>query len=169
MLYNIFTNCYNLCDSVTKAEAPEYDVIVLFSHNSLSNWILYIPFWPNLISSHLIWSGVISYDIMSALFITNALMWSHYAISSLFLGLGLFQNMFHDLLIYANTFCFGYIALSCFFETFLGGWLAGGGWMVVGKSDDNKTQSSVWTLILTYDFDLGFVKKLLILVCTVWK
>ena len=38
-----------------------------------------------------------------------------------FLGIGLFQNMFEDLLMYTNNFCFGYIALFCFFETFLVG------------------------------------------------
>ena len=41
------------------------------------------------------------------------------------LGLGLFQNMFHILLIYTNNFCFGYITVSCFFETYRGVWLAG--------------------------------------------
>ena len=75
------------------------------------------------------------------------------------MSLGLFQNMFHNLLIYTNNFCFGFITVSCFFETFLG-WLAGvgvagGGWL------ENpilmKTQSSVWTWTLTLDFDLGFV------------
>ena len=49
-------------------------------------------------------------------------------------GLGLFQNMFHNLLMYTNNFCFGYIAVSCFFDTFragcVAGWLAGlGGWL----------------------------------------
>ena len=38
---------------------------------------------------------------------------------------------------YTNNFCFGYITVSCFFETFPGGWLAGGGW-VVGESDLNE-------------------------------
>ena len=34
-------------------------------------------------------------------------------------GKGLFQNMFQNLLINTNNkFCFGYIALFCFFETF---------------------------------------------------
>ena len=77
--------------------------------------------------------------------------------SGWFLGLGLFQNMFHNLLIYTNNFCFGYITVFCFFETF-SGWLAGwDGWL------ENpilmKTQLSVWTLTLTLDFDLGFVKR----------
>ena len=40
-------------------------------------------------------------------------------------GLGFFQNMFHNLL---NNFCFWYIDVSCFFETFLASW-------VVEKSD----------------------------------
>ena len=59
---------------------------------------------------------------------------------------------------YNNNFCFGYIAVSCFFETFLvagDGFLAWGGWL------ENpilmKTQSSVWTWTWTSDFDLGFV------------
>ena len=33
-------------------------------------------------------------------------------------GLGLFQNMFHNLLMYSSNFCFGYVDLSCFFENF---------------------------------------------------
>ena len=41
------------------------------------------------------------------------------------MGLALFQNMFHNLLIYTNNFCFGYIAVSCLFETFPGGWVGG--------------------------------------------
>ena len=48
--------------------------------------------------------------------------------SGWFLGLGLFQNMFHNPLIYNNNFCFGFITVSCFFETFLGGWLGVAGW-----------------------------------------
>ena len=51
-----------------------------------------------------------------------------FALMSSFLGLDLFQNMFHNLLIYTNNFCFGYIAVSCFFETFPGGWV--GGWKI---------------------------------------
>ena len=39
------------------------------------------------------------------------------------LGLGLFQNMFHNLLMYTDNFFFGYIAVSCFFETFPADWL----------------------------------------------
>ena len=45
------------------------------------------------------------------------------------MGLGLFQNMFHNLLIYTNNFCFGYFAVSCFFETFPAGWLGVAGWL----------------------------------------
>ena len=82
--------------------------------------------------------------------------WPFLAPSGWFLGLALFQNMFHNLLIYTNNFCFGYIAVSCLFETFPGGWL--GGWL------ENlilmKTQSSVWTWTWTLDFDLGFVNNL---------
>ena len=63
----------------------------------------------------------------------------------------------HNLLIYTNNFCFGYITVSCFFETFPGGWLgvgvAGDGWLELLIL--MKTQSSVWTW--TLDFDLGFV------------
>ena len=71
------------------------------------------------------------------------------------LGLGLFQNMFHNLLIYTNNFCFGYIAVSCFFETFPPGWLAG--WQF-GKSYFNENPFVSPDLDL--DFDLGFVNKL---------
>ena len=83
--------------------------------------------------------------------------WPFLTPSGWFLGLALFQNMFHNLLIYTNNFCFGYIAVSCFFETFPGGWVGGwlGGWL------ENlilmKTQSSVWTWIWTLYLDLGFV------------
>ena len=59
-----------------------------------------------------------------------------------FLGLGLFQNMFHNLLIYTNKFCFGYIAVSCFFETFLAGW-------PVRKFDFNKNP------LISLDLDFG--------------
>ena len=44
------------------------------------------------------------------------------------LELGIFQNSFHNLLIYTNNFCFGYNTVTCFFETFSCGW----GWVVVG-------------------------------------
>ena len=83
--------------------------------------------------------------------------WPYLTPSGWFLGLGLFQNMFHNLLMYTDNFCFGYIAVSCFFETFPGGWV--GGWL------ENlilmKTQSSVWTWTWTLDFDLGFVNFLI--------
>ena len=46
-------------------------------------------------------------------------------------------------------FCFGYIAVSCLFETFPGGWVG-------GKSDFNE--NPVVSLDLDLDFDLGFVK-----------
>ena len=39
--------------------------------------------------------------------------------------LGLFQNMFHNFLKYTKRFCFWYITLSCFFETFPAGRPAG--------------------------------------------
>ena len=50
-----------------------------------------------------------------------------------------------------QNFYFGSIALSCFFETFPGGWLENPILM--------KTQSSakIWTWTWTLDFDLGFV------------
>ena len=75
-----------------------------------------------------------------------------------FLGLGLFQNVFHNLLIYTNNSCFGYINVSCFFETFPGwvsGWVSGwvGGWLK--NTILMKIKSSVWTW--TFDFYLGFV------------
>ena len=57
--------------------------------------------------------------------------------------------MFHNLLIYTSNFCFGYIAVSCCFETFRAGWVAG----VVGKSDFNENP----VVSLDLDFDLGFV------------
>ena len=50
-----------------------------------------------------------------------------------FFGIGLFKNMFHDLLIYIKIICFGYITLSYFFETFLSGSrgrLCVGGWKI---------------------------------------
>ena len=62
--------------------------------------------------------------------------------------------MSHNLLIYTNNFCFGYITVSCIFEALPGGLL--GGW-VVGKSDFNENQSSAQTWTWTLDFDLGFV------------
>ena len=37
--------------------------------------------------------------------------WPFLTLSGWFLGLGLFQNMFHNLLIYTNNFCFGYIII----------------------------------------------------------
>ena len=75
-----------------------------------------------------------------------------FTLSGWFLGLGLFQNMFHNLLIYSDHFCFGYIAVSFFFETFPVGWV--GGWlenMILMKAQSSRT----WTWSL--DFDLGFV------------
>ena len=81
--------------------------------------------------------------------------------SGWFLGLGLFQNKFQNLLIYTNKFCFGYIAVSCFFETFPGGRAGLGGWQgwVAGWKIwfFLKTKLSALTLTLTLDFDLGFV------------
>ena len=70
-----------------------------------------------------------------------------------------FENkaLFHNLLKYTNHFCFGYIAVPCFFETFPGvaGWLA----VWLGNLILMKTQSSVWTWTCTLDFELGFVKR----------
>ena len=60
-----------------------------------------------------------------------------------FWGAGLFQNMFHNLLMYTDNFCFGHIAVSCFFETSC----------VVGKFDLNENP----VVSLDLDFDLGFV------------
>ena len=79
--------------------------------------------------------------------------WPFLTPSGCFLGLDLFQNMFHNLLMYTNNFCFGYIAVSCFFETFPGV----AGWLAVWLENPilMKTKSSVWTW--TMDFDLGFV------------
>ena len=58
---------------------------------------------------------------------------------------------------YTDNFCFGYIAVYCFFETFPGGWVGVGvgvtGW-VVGISDFNENP----VISLDLDFDLGFVK-----------
>ena len=76
-----------------------------------------------------------------------------------FLGLDLFPNKFHNLLIYTNNFCFGYISVSWFLETFPGGRVAG--WLG-GRSENlilMKTQSSVLTWTWSLDFDLGFVKR----------
>ena len=57
--------------------------------------------------------------------------------------------MFHNLLMYTNNFCFGYIAVSCFFETFLGvaGWVA-------GKSDFDENPD------VSLDVDLDFGLRL---------
>ena len=67
-------------------------------------------------------------------------------------SIGLLQNMFHNLLIYTNNFCFGYITVSCFFQTFPG-WL--GGWLgVVGKSDFNENPG------VSLDLDLDFGLRL---------
>ena len=54
--------------------------------------------------------------------------------------------MFHNLLMYTDNFCFGYIAVSCFFETFPGVGVAG--W-VVGKSDFNENP------VVSLDLDFG--------------
>ena len=68
-------------------------------------------------------------------------------------SLGLLQNMFHKFLMYTNNFCFGYITVSCFFETFpIGRWV---GWLENPIS--MKTQLSFLTR--TLDFDLGFVNS----------
>ena len=83
--------------------------------------------------------------------------WPFLTPSGWFLGLGLFQNMFQNLLIYTNNFCFGYIAVSCFFETFPAGWLGGwvAGWVAGWLKNPilMKTQSSAQTWTWTLDFD----------------
>ena len=79
------------------------------------------------------------------------------------LSLGLFKNMFHNLLMYTNNF-FLYIAVSCFFETFPG--VAWGGWLngwVVGKSNFNENPY----FSLDLDFDLGFVSVFVTCLSTV--
>ena len=90
------------------------------------------------------------------LFFYSAKFWAFFctfwALRGYFWGWGKVQKLFWDLLIQANNFYFGSIALSCFFKTFPGGWLAG--W-VVGKSDFNE--NPVVSLDLDLDFDLGFV------------
>ena len=68
--------------------------------------------------------------------------------SGWFLGLGLFQIIFYNLLMYTNNFYFGYINVSCFFETFPGGWLAGWGW-VVGITDFDENP------VVSLDLDFG--------------
>ena len=66
--------------------------------------------------------------------------------------------MVHNLLIHTNNFCFEFIVVSCFFETFPAGWLAWwlaagrAGWPV-GKSDLNENP----VISLDLDFDLAFV------------
>ena len=77
--------------------------------------------------------------------------WLFFTRSGWFLGLGIFQNMFLNLLIYTNNFWFGYIAVSCFFETFPAGWVAG--WQV-GKSDFNESP------VVSPDLDLDFGLRL---------
>ena len=67
--------------------------------------------------------------------------------TDLVLGLGLFQKMFHNLLMYTDNFCFGHITGSCFFETSC---VVG---RVVGKFDFNE----IPVVSLDLDFDLGFV------------
>ena len=60
---------------------------------------------------------------------------------------------------YTNNFYFGCIAVSCFFETFPGGWLAGWGWpagWVVGKSDFNENP------VVSPDLDLDFGLRLMV-------
>ena len=68
--------------------------------------------------------------------------------------------MFQNLLSYTNNFCFQYIALTCFFETFLGGW----GWSV-GNCEFNENP----VVHLDLDFDLGFVNFGTELVLTIVK
>ena len=79
-------------------------------------------------------------------------LWPFLTPSGWFLGLGLFQNLFHNLLIYTNNFCFGYITVSCFFETFPV-------WLGVGKSDFNENP------VVSLDLDFGLRLR----VCQKWK
>ena len=62
-----------------------------------------------------------------------------------FLGLGLFQHMFHNLLIYTYKYCFGCVVVFCFFKAFPDRWLG-------EKSDFNE--NSVVSLGLDLDFGL---------------
>ena len=71
-----------------------------------------------------------------------------------FWGWGQVQKLFWDQLTQTNNFYFGSIALSCFFETFPGGWLGGLENLIL-----MKTQSSAQTWTWTLDFDLGFVNS----------
>ena len=72
--------------------------------------------------------------------------------SGWFLGLGLFQNMFHNLLIYTSNFFLGYITVSCFFETFPAGRLDG-----ISDFNDNPVVSS--------DLDFGLQLRVCQLKC----
>ena len=74
--------------------------------------------------------------------------------SGWFLGLGLFQNMFHNLIIYTNNFCFGWIAVSCFFETLPAGWVA-------GKSNFNENAVVSPHLDLNFEIWLRVCQKTL--------
>ena len=51
---------------------------------------------------------------------------------------------------YTNNFCFGYITVSCFFETFPGCWVGVACWLA-GKNDFNENP------VVSLDLDLGFV------------
>ena len=53
--------------------------------------------------------------------------------------------MYHNLLVYTNNFCFGYIAVSCFFQTFLVD-----AELLVGKSDFNENP------VVSLDLDVDF-------------
>ena len=70
-----------------------------------------------------------------------------WALRGYFWGWGQVQKPLWDLLTQTNNFYFGSIALSCFFETFPGGWVAG--WLV-GKSDFNENP------VVSLDLDLDF-------------
>ena len=63
--------------------------------------------------------------------------------------------MFHNLLIYTNNFCFGYIAVHYFFKTFPAGWLGGRLENPILMKTQSSAQSWTWTL----DSDFGFVNK----------
>ena len=77
--------------------------------------------------------------------------------ADVFLGLGWFLNMFQNLLIYTNNFCFGYITVTCFFETFPGGW-------VVKKSKFNENP----VVSLDLDFCQVSIGKTLSLISGPW-
>ena len=81
---------------------------------------------------------------------TNNFSLNLFRVAGWWLGLvgesNLMKNIFHNLQIHTNNFCFGYIIVSCFFETFPADWVAG--WPV-GKSDFNENP------VVSPDLDFG--------------